>query len=158
MNKLIQRKPHSRLGLNGPEEVKDHVWFKDYDWDLLYSKKVPSPFLPPQAEDNFDAKYTNSEWKDANSEAMLQHQQQLKRPSVQKLFSGYYHDETMAACAAKEGPQSFTQEKAEPASSSAFSNGAKTASHSFGGGVGAGGSVNPALSDKSSSNKRASAY
>ena len=73
INKLIQRKPHSRLGLNGPEEVKDHIWFKDYDWDLLLNKAVPSPFVPPLSEDNFDAKYTNSEWKDANSEQMLQH-------------------------------------------------------------------------------------
>jgi len=61
------------LGLNGPEEVKDHIWFADYDWDKLLNKKVPSPFVPPLSEDNFDAKYTNSEWKDANSEQMLQH-------------------------------------------------------------------------------------
>ncbi len=77
---------------------------------------------------------------------------------MQKLFSGYYHDETMAACAAKEGPQSFTQEvdgKPDQVSSSQQSNGGKTASHSF-----AASSVinHPAMSDKSSSNKRASAY
>jgi hypothetical protein len=72
---------------------------------------VPSPFIPPLSEDNFDAKYTNSEWKDANSEQMLQHQQQLKRPSVQKLFAGYYHDEQIAATQAKEGPQTFTNDK-----------------------------------------------
>ena len=28
-------------------------------------KKLMSPFIPPK-EDNFDAKYTNSEWKDNN--------------------------------------------------------------------------------------------
>jgi len=65
---LIQRKPASRLGLNGPEEVKEHVWFKGMDWDKLYNKKITAPFIPPIAEDNFDAKYTNSEWKDANTE------------------------------------------------------------------------------------------
>ena len=52
--------------------------------------------MPPKNEDNFDAKYTNSEWKDANSEQMLQHQAKLKRPSIQKLFEGYYHDQTLA--------------------------------------------------------------
>eukprot|EP00828_Plagiopyla_frontata_P003327 TRINITY_DN10960_c0_g1_i2.p3 TRINITY_DN10960_c0_g1~~TRINITY_DN10960_c0_g1_i2.p3 ORF type:complete len:146 (+),score=19.01 TRINITY_DN10960_c0_g1_i2:105-542(+) len=31
INKLIQRKPVNRLGLNGPEEVKSHPWFKDFD-------------------------------------------------------------------------------------------------------------------------------
>jgi len=52
INKLIQRKPASRLGLNGPDEVKEHVWFKDFDWDELFSKKKTSPFIPPQSEDN----------------------------------------------------------------------------------------------------------
>lgn len=34
----------------------------------LYRKVLPSLFVPPVAEDNFDSKYTNSEWKDENSE------------------------------------------------------------------------------------------
>lgn len=96
INKLIQRKPANRLGLNGPQDVKDHVWFKNYPWDDLYHKRIKSPFIPPEA-DNFDHKYTNSEWKDANSEQMIQNKEQLKRPSVQKLFAGYQHDETVAA-------------------------------------------------------------
>lgn len=75
--------------------MKDHIWFKGYDWDALLKKKIPAPFIPPK-EDNFDAKYTNSDWKDANTEQMQQNQALLKRPSVQKLFMGYYHDETMA--------------------------------------------------------------
>ena len=32
INKLLQRKPANRLGLNGPAEVKSHVWFKGVDW------------------------------------------------------------------------------------------------------------------------------
>jgi serine/threonine protein kinase len=32
-NKLIRRKPCSRLGFaNGIAEVKAHCWFKDFDW------------------------------------------------------------------------------------------------------------------------------
>jgi len=81
--------------LNGTEEVKEHPWFEGYDWNRLASKQIKSPFMPPPSEDNFDANYTNQEWKDANSEQMILHQQQLQRPSVQKLFQGYYHDETM---------------------------------------------------------------
>lgn len=82
INRLIQRKPSNRLGLNGPQDLKDHEWFKNYDWDELYSKKIPAPFIPPPAEDNFDAKYTNSEWKDANTEQMQKSIAQLKRPSI----------------------------------------------------------------------------
>ena len=65
---------------------------------------MKAPFVPPQSEDNFDAKYTNSEWKDANSEAMLAHQAKLKRPSIQKLFEGYYHDEGLAKVQKRDGP------------------------------------------------------
>jgi len=53
--------------------LKDHEWFADFDWNGLISKRMKAPFVPPKHEDNFDAKYTNSEWKDANSEAMIQH-------------------------------------------------------------------------------------
>lgn len=84
------------MGLNGPAEVKDHPWFRNYDWKALESKVNPSPFVPPN-EDNFDAKYTNSDWKDNNSETMRQHSVMLKRDSVQALFNGYYHDENLAA-------------------------------------------------------------
>lgn len=62
--------------------------------------------MPPPEEDNFDAKYTNSEWKDANSEQMQRSISQLKRPSIQKLFAGYYHDETIAKAQQREEPQS----------------------------------------------------
>lgn len=32
INKTLQRKPSNRLGLNGPNEVKSHIWLKDIDW------------------------------------------------------------------------------------------------------------------------------
>jgi len=96
INKLIQRKPINRLGLNGPEEVKGHVWFRDYKWDELLGRRVKSPFVPPK-EDNFDAKYTNSDWKDNNEEQMRQNSLLLRRNSVQALFNGYYHDEKIQA-------------------------------------------------------------
>lgn len=86
--------------------MKDHEWFKDYNWDKLYEKKKSAPFIPPKSEDNFDAKYTNSEWKDANTEQMQKSIASLKRPSIQKLFQGYYHDETIDPTQKKDGPMS----------------------------------------------------
>ena len=94
-NKLIQRKPINRLGLNGPAEVKEHTWLKDYDWKGLLAKSTPAPFAVPVG-DNFDEKYTNGDWKDNNEEQMRQHSAQLKRNSVQQLFHGYYYDEKLA--------------------------------------------------------------
>jgi len=90
--------------------LKEHPWFVGFDWEALYAKRMKAPFVPPKSEDNFDAKYTNSEWKDANSEQMLQHIAKLKRPSIQKLFEGYYHDQTMSNLSTKrEGPQNLDQ-------------------------------------------------
>jgi serine/threonine protein kinase len=82
INRLIQRKPANRLGKEGPQVLKDHEWFAGFDWESLIAKRMQAPFIPPIAEDNFDAKYTNSEWKDANSEQMLQHKAKLNRPSI----------------------------------------------------------------------------
>jgi hypothetical protein len=42
--------------LNGPNEVKQHVWIKDYNWQALLDKKLPAPYFPESKDDNFDAK------------------------------------------------------------------------------------------------------
>ena len=78
------------MGLNGPREVLDHVWFQGLDWSKLHAKQVASPFIPP-IEDNFDAEYTNDEWKD--EDPTRQNSMMLRRNSVQQLFNGYYHDD-----------------------------------------------------------------
>jgi len=38
INKTLQRKPANRLGLNGPNEVKSHIWLKDVDWQSIVDK------------------------------------------------------------------------------------------------------------------------
>lgn len=47
INKLIQRKPANRLGLNGPEEVKQHIWFRGFNWNELLTQKMKPGFYPP---------------------------------------------------------------------------------------------------------------
>ena len=46
INKTLQRKPSNRLGLNGPNEIKSHIWLKDVDWQAIVDKRVEAPFLP----------------------------------------------------------------------------------------------------------------
>lgn len=46
VNQLIQRKPQNRLGNNGPEEVMNHPFFADIDWNRLKRKMIEPPFTP----------------------------------------------------------------------------------------------------------------
>lgn len=46
INRLLQRKPSNRLGLNGAGEVKEHPWIKYFPWKELYEKKLEAPFVP----------------------------------------------------------------------------------------------------------------
>ena len=59
INKLLMRKPKKRLGYNGTKEVKNHPWFKKFNWKELYMGKLNSPFVPKN-EDNYDRKYCMS--------------------------------------------------------------------------------------------------
>lgn len=43
---MIQRKPMHRLGGLGFIEIKEHPWFKDFDWEMLRKKEMKAPFVP----------------------------------------------------------------------------------------------------------------
>jgi len=85
INKLIQRKPNNRLGVNGPKEVKEHVWLRDFPWSRLLEKKLETPFSPLNG-DNFDSRHVRNEWKD---EAALAG---ISEASYSNLFQGYFFD------------------------------------------------------------------
>ena len=46
INKCLKRKKDQRLGLNGPMELKNHIWFRDFDWKSLMLRKTKPPFVP----------------------------------------------------------------------------------------------------------------
>ena len=56
INKLIQRKPKKRLGYNDINDIKQHKWFADFDWNSLQNLSIKSPYIPKRV-DNFDKKY-----------------------------------------------------------------------------------------------------
>ena len=45
INKLLYRKPHKRLGCNNINEIKEHSWFKNINWDELLNKPSQSKSL-----------------------------------------------------------------------------------------------------------------
>lgn len=65
LQKLLTREPELRLGA-GPtdaQEVMSHAFFRNINWDDIYHKRVPPPFLPQisSATDtsNFDQEFTS---------------------------------------------------------------------------------------------------
>ncbi|CAD8054688.1 unnamed protein product [Paramecium sonneborni] len=88
-NSLLQRKPQNRLGTNGPDEVKQHPWFKDFNWQKLENKMMISPFVPNCNEDN----YLPSDGRKDSDDSLNQEQQiLLRRNSIQNLFNVYDYD------------------------------------------------------------------
>ena len=44
LNKLIISDPKKRIGFNDINELKNHSWFKEFDWNKLEKKQIVSPF------------------------------------------------------------------------------------------------------------------
>ena len=59
INGLLERRKERRLGYNGFEEIKNHPWFNNFNWDDLFNKKLQPVFIPPLSDTNYDKKYCN---------------------------------------------------------------------------------------------------
>lgn len=63
---LLNRNPRHRLGANGDaQELQQHPFFYDVDWDLLAAKKIQPPFKPQISggdtdTSNFDPEFTQA--------------------------------------------------------------------------------------------------
>ena len=65
LQKLLTREPELRLG-SGPtdaQEIMSHAFFRNINWDDVYHKRIPPPFIPQisSATDtsNFDTEFTS---------------------------------------------------------------------------------------------------
>jgi serine/threonine protein kinase len=86
VNKCIQRRPMSRLGFNGIDELKDHKWFEDIDWELLYEMKVKPPFVP-RSSDHFKPRIKEQ----LNVPKSLK--PHIEYLEINNKFNGYYYDD-----------------------------------------------------------------
>ena len=97
---LLNRNPKHRLGATSDaEELKNHAFFNDIDWDALAKKLITPPFKP-QLKSDTDVSYFDPEFTNAlNVNGSLNERaQQLARgfatstplsPSVQANFRGF---------------------------------------------------------------------
>ena len=88
INSCLKRKDSKRLGFTGGvNDLKNHIWFKDFDWDALYNKTLRAPFIPPKTG-NFDKKYCEHVEKHTE-ETLERYQEYRERKNFEKLFEGY---------------------------------------------------------------------
>ena len=87
INKLIQRKPKNRLGKNNIDEVLNHTWFGDFDWDNCAKKNLRAPYIP-KFGDNFDKNYCLKSYK-IGTETMQRYEKILEKDDINTIFKDF---------------------------------------------------------------------
>jgi serine/threonine protein kinase len=86
---LLDRDPRTRLGAQGTEEIKEHVYFADISWeDIEHRRLQPTLFLPP-VQDEMD--FTNFEPDFLSMSPVLTHvpSEADLSEEIQDIFDGY---------------------------------------------------------------------
>ena len=88
INKCLRRKYSKRLGYeNGVYELKEHEWFKDYNWEKLYNKTIKAPFRPNKGG-NYDKKYCEHIDKITET-TFYRYQSYINQSNFGRIFLGY---------------------------------------------------------------------
>ena len=88
INLCLKRKESKRLGyIGGVKELKNHIWYQNYDWEKLYNKTLIAPFIPPKGG-NFDKKYCEAIEK-LSQETIERYQVYRSKKNFEHLFEGY---------------------------------------------------------------------
>ena len=46
--RLLDKNEHTRIGTKGCEEIMEHSWFKDVNWEMIITDRKKPPFTPPK--------------------------------------------------------------------------------------------------------------
>ena len=88
INNCLKRKESRRLGyINGVSDLKNHKWFKKFDWESLYNKTMQAPFVPKKAG-NYDKKYCEGVEK-VSETTLDRYQSYLRKKNFKHIFDGY---------------------------------------------------------------------
>jgi len=88
INECLIRKDYNRLGFrNGCQDLIQHSWFKDFDWDGILEKKIQSPFIPLSGG-NYDKKYCEH-IQNIGEDTKERYEQYMERDGFLTLFENY---------------------------------------------------------------------
>ena len=88
INALLQRKPNKRLGYKNIEEIKQHPWMKDLNWELLAKKELKAPFLPYTDKENYDKEYCEGDEK-IGDKTLERYEEYTQSECFESLFVNY---------------------------------------------------------------------
>ena len=88
INKLLKRKPNKRLGYNGINELKSHIWMRDINWNALKRKELVAPFIPNPNRENFDKKYCEK-FEDVGRATLARYKEYKESELFLDAFKGY---------------------------------------------------------------------
>ncbi|KAL4330413.1 hypothetical protein AHAS_Ahas13G0397600 [Arachis hypogaea] len=83
--KLFTEDPNQRLGARGASEVKEHVFFKDINWDTLARQKAA---FVPASESALDTSYFTSRYSWNTSDGLVYHASDAEDSSDADSLSG----------------------------------------------------------------------
>lgn len=89
INRLLKLKKKFRLGTNGFDEVKNHPWFKDIQWDKIENFEFVSPFVIEDG-DNFDKEH--AEKKDDDSIYEGNKQLYINKINESLIYKNFYYN------------------------------------------------------------------
>ena len=88
INRCIQKKLELRIGFGDIEELKAHVWLKDFDWEKLMNKQLKAPFIP-NGKNNYNVRYNEEEkieYFEENVKNVIEYYEFMN------YFNGYYYN------------------------------------------------------------------
>lgn len=95
ISKLLEYEPNLRLGSGplGVQEIKDHFFFENVDWESVYNKQVEPNFRPVVTDEDdisqFDNIFTSEPARDTIVNSKLEEMDKVKN-----YFSGFTYEAT----------------------------------------------------------------
>lgn len=94
IKQLLSKNPRKRLGTKDSNEIKNHEWFKDIDFDELLSKKAKLDFVP-NIESNAELKYVSKGIKKKKINHSHFKKKKKKLIEHQKDFEDFYLNKSL---------------------------------------------------------------